>query len=117
LGGVVGEVGEEGSLREPPLLPPAPAPLLPPLGDEGDAVGSLGELEDEPLGELGELLGEEEGSLFIIEDSPEGLLIESPAGLLMESPAGLLIESSVLVDFFFIVPLFFFSAGFVVGSA
>jgi hypothetical protein len=112
LGGVVGEVGEEGSLREPPLLPPEPAPLLlPPLGDEGEAVGSLGELEDEPLGELGELLGEEEGSLFIMEDSPEGLLIESPAGLL--------IESSVFVDFFFIASpvFFFFSAGFVVGSA
>jgi hypothetical protein len=67
---------------------------------------SLGELEGEPLGELGEAEGElEEGSLFMREDSPEGLLIESPE---VAAPEG----------FFFIAsPLFFFfSAGFVVGD-
>lgn len=67
-----------------------------------------GELEEEPLGALE---GELEGSLFMREDSPEGLLMESPEeGLLMESPD---------VDFFFIASpvFFFFSAGFVVGSA
>jgi hypothetical protein len=76
---------------------------------------SLGELEDEPLGELGEL-GEaegelEEGSLFIREDSPEGLLMESPelaAPGVVVAPEG----------FFFIASpvFFFFSAGFVVGD-
>jgi hypothetical protein len=73
---------------------------------------SLGELEDEPLGELGEAEGElEEGSLFIREDSPEGLLIESPelaAPGVVVAPEG----------FFFIASpvFFFFSAGFVVGD-
>jgi hypothetical protein len=118
LGGVVG-VGEvEGSLMEPPLLPPGvlpPLPLLP-----GVDMESLGEPEGEPLGELeGEL--EEgslfmEGSLFIREDSPEGLLIESPG---VADPGVVAPGVVFAAGFFFIASpvFFFFSAGLVVGSA